>query len=111
MRPTGPPPLPPAIARLGAATAKTLEHQAKAMDSQVAFFQIAAGHDAGISRAVPPQTAPRAAMAMAKPVPVTKKSATAKAAPVQRMSANVGPARRMQTALASAVNADDWKEF
>jgi len=100
-----------ALVEENAATAKTLEQQAKAMDTQVAFFQIASGHDAGVGRAMPPQAAPRAAMAAARPAPVTKKSAIAKPAAAQRASANVGPARRMQTALASAVNADDWKEF
>jgi len=41
----------------------------------------------------------------------SKKPAVAKATPAPRPAANVGPARRMQAALASAVNADDWKEF
>jgi methyl-accepting chemotaxis protein len=37
---------------------------------------------------------------------------TAKAPPRQRAVANGGPVGRMQTALATAVNADpDWKEF
>jgi hypothetical protein len=49
----------------------------------------------------PPKAAPRPQSAPA-----------AKAPPRQRAVANGGPVGRMQTALATAVNADqDWKEF
>jgi methyl-accepting chemotaxis protein len=105
-----------ALVEENAATAKTLEHQAKAMDEQVAFFQIAVGDDShGYERAparpetaapkakpVQPASAPKAAPAAAKKSPQ----------PVRRAVSGSGPARNMQTALATAVNADqDWKEF
>ncbi|RDV03507.1 methyl-accepting chemotaxis protein [Undibacter mobilis] len=100
-----------ALVEENAATAKTLEHQAKSMDEQVAFFQIASGHD---TQGYKPAAAMRAeparptAAAMAKAAPL--KATAVKAAPA-RKTVNLGPARNMQTALAKAVNADDWKEF
>jgi methyl-accepting chemotaxis protein len=107
-----------ALVEENAATAKTLEHQAKAMDEQVAFFQIGDGDDShGVSRAPvraekappkPAQTAPAASTA--------KKASAPKQQPVVQLKSTAagggGPAKRMQTALATAVNADpDWKEF
>ena len=106
-----------ALVEENAATAKTLEHQAKAMDEQVAFFQIGGGNDTRASSssqarepmarpaprkvAAPPSRGPAAAKP--KPVAVARPSVAA---------ASSGGARRMQTALATAVNADtDWKEF
>ncbi|WP_168197737.1 methyl-accepting chemotaxis protein [Pseudolabrys sp. FHR47] len=102
-----------ALVEENAATAKTLEHQAKSMDEQVAFFQIASGHDAqgykpaAATRAEPVRSV--AKLAAAK-VASAKPAAPAKAVPV-RKTVNAGPARSMQTALAKAVNTDDWKEF
>ncbi len=100
-----------ALVEENAATAKTLEHQAKAMDEQVAFFQIAVGDNSqSFSRSAPRPAAPapRAAPVAAAP----KKPAARPSAPPRRAAASPGPARNMQTALATAVNADqDWKEF
>jgi len=99
-----------ALVEENAATAKTLEHQAKSMDEQVAFFQIAAGHDTeGYQPAATlrPEAAPSAVARPAAAKPTFAKRVSAKPAPVR----NAGPARNMQTALAKAVNADDWKEF
>jgi methyl-accepting chemotaxis protein len=109
-----------ALVEENAATAKTLEHQAKAMDEQVAFFQIGGGSDhraspssqyrepmerpAARQSASPPSRGPAA---KAKPMAAPKQRSVAPAA-----AASGGGARRMQTALATAVNADaDWKEF
>ncbi|MBS0533318.1 MAG: HAMP domain-containing protein [Proteobacteria bacterium] len=120
-----------ALVEENAATAKTLEHQAKAMDDQVAFFQIAAGHDVSGSAPVPAAQTARSAAASSMPAPAAKpaspapaaKPASVKPASVKPASvkpaaisaaptaAHVGPARRMQTALATALNEDDWKEF
>jgi methyl-accepting chemotaxis protein len=100
-----------ALVEENAATAKTLEQQAKAMDSQVAFFQIAAGHDARAPMTAATQPAMRVAPAPARSAPAMKRPAIAHAAVSARGSANVGPARRMQAALATAVKAVDWKEF
>lgn len=88
-----------ALVEENAATAKTLEYQAKAMDEQVSYFKLAAGDDS------------MAGAAPARPV------SPARVQPARREAAaagiiKAGPARRMQTALAVAVNAqDDWKEF
>jgi methyl-accepting chemotaxis protein len=107
-----------ALVEENAATAKTLEHQAKAMDEQFAFFQIAAGDEHRTSQvsARSESQAPRAPIAAPSRGPAARKApATAKPAPsqpAQRAAGNAGPARRMQTALATAVNVDqDWKEF
>ncbi len=107
-----------ALVEENAATAKTLEHQAKAMDEQVAFFRIAVGDNsqAGHHTQEKPQgkagVAPKAAKPAVKPMTAAKQPAH-HAEPVRRVaSGGAGPARSMQTALATAVNADnDWKEF
>ncbi len=115
-----------ALVEENAATAKTLEHQAKAMDDQVAFFQIAIGQDMeGHNPAPGPQAAALApaTSSVARPKPAAARSVAAKPAAKQvpvpakpslsppRKAMNAGPARTMQTALATAVNSDDWKEF
>jgi methyl-accepting chemotaxis protein len=101
-----------ALVEENAATAKTLEHQAKAMDQQVAFFQIAVGDDShgfGGTASHGHHSAPTF-----KPAPrkAARSAVAAKPSePPRRAAASAGPARTMQTALASAVNAEDWKEF
>jgi methyl-accepting chemotaxis protein len=113
-----------ALVEENAATAKTLEHQAKAMDEQVSVFQIASGHDTqGYTPALQAESVRSAAKpAAAKPALAAKKptvamvgrksvAGTAAADKKPRAVASAGPARNMQTALATAVNADDWKEF
>ncbi|MBS0536553.1 MAG: MCP four helix bundle domain-containing protein [Proteobacteria bacterium] len=90
-----------ALVEENAATAKTLEYQAKAMDEQVSYFKLAAGDDskAGALSAQP-----------VSPVRAQPVRREAKASAVTTVKA--GPARHMQTALAVAVNAEnDWKEF
>jgi methyl-accepting chemotaxis protein len=96
-----------ALVEENAATAKTLEHQAKAMDEQVSFFQIGGGDEhREPSRAKEPTVRPVARKAIApppRPVAAPKRAAA---------SGGAGGARGMQTALATAVNVDsDWKEF
>ncbi|MBI3703656.1 MAG: hypothetical protein HY244_07400, partial [Rhizobiales bacterium] len=103
-----------ALVEENAATAKTLEHQAKAMDERVAFFKLAAGSD--VAAAAPASTStPEKRPAAAKPsrAPVTPKQQPA-AAPKRVVAGGSrgGPVGRMQAALATAVNEDpDWKEF
>ena len=96
-----------ALVEENAATAKTLEHQAKAMDERVAFFKLAVGGDvAPAAHAQRPVVAPPSRGPAAKPRPVAAPKHAA-AAP-----ARGGPVGRMQAALASAVKEDqDWKEF
>jgi methyl-accepting chemotaxis protein len=95
-----------ALVEENAATAKTLADQSTAMDERVSFFRLdesaAGGH---VPR--PVAAAPRASAAAPKrPAPAPK------AAPKHASANGVGPARRMQAALATAVKADpDWKEF
>ena len=90
-----------ALVEENAATAKTLEHQAKAMDDQVDAFVIGEDHGTG---------------AMSRPAAVAKRPAPAqfKAMPAKRPAAARkvvnGTAHKMQTELAAAVNSD-WKEF
>jgi methyl-accepting chemotaxis protein len=102
-----------ALVEENAATAKTLEHQAKAMDEQVSFFQIAVGDDSrGFGRAAPRRASPAPKAKSAHAAPAPRKATTKPSTPARRAAVNPGPARNMQTALASAVNADpDWKEF
>jgi len=92
-----------ALVEENAATARTLESQAKSMDERVAQFRLRGNES--IVRNVR-QAAPTAAVEMpVKPAPT--------AAP-KRAAARVaaaGGARRMQSALAAAVQSDEWKDF
>ncbi|MGA2895647.1 MAG: methyl-accepting chemotaxis protein [Xanthobacteraceae bacterium] len=85
-----------ALVEENAATAKTLEHQAKAMDDRVAFFRLVEG--AGASSA--PAAAPTRAAA-------TKPKF---AAPPKR-AARGGPVGQMRTALATAMKVNTDEEF
>jgi methyl-accepting chemotaxis protein len=59
-----------ALVEQNAATAKTLEHQARAMDERVAFFRVAAGAE----DTWPAGQSPRRAVAAKPPVPAARKS-------------------------------------
>jgi methyl-accepting chemotaxis protein len=113
-----------ALVEENAATAKTLEHQAKSMDEHVAFFQIeqAAGAEgmthAKVVTAAPvvaktvvsdaqPQTA---AKVQVKPAPTPKSRVAPRRAVAP--AAVAGGARGMQAQLATAIHDDpEWKEF
>ncbi len=114
-----------ALVEENAATAKTLEHQAKAMDERVAFFKLdnaaedrpaakPATQPAGTREqrpaAAPPSRGPAAALSRG---PVAQKQPATPAPKRAAASSNGGgPVRRMQTALATAIkNEPDWKEF
>jgi methyl-accepting chemotaxis protein len=92
-----------ALVEENAATAKTLENQALAMDQRVAFFQIDEGHRNGQSGGATAQ----------KTVPASSKAKPAVARPAPGMRKNAAvPMRRTQSGLAAAVNAEpDWQEF
>ncbi|MCK9908664.1 hypothetical protein MXD81_05960, partial [Microbacteriaceae bacterium K1510] len=101
-----------ALVEENAATAKALETQAQSMDEQVAFFKI----DEGMATAKP-KKAPAALVVEksdvveAKPV-VTRPAAAKPAAPARRPAAAHHPVGRMQTALATALDAEsEWKDF
>jgi len=97
-----------ALVEENAATAKTLDEQARAMSDRVAFFRIA--DDA--PQAARASAGGRAAQPAPKAAPRPQSAPAAKAPPRQRAVANGGPVGRMQAALATAVTADqDWKEF
>ena len=104
-----------ALVEENAATAKTLEHQAKAMDEQVAFFQIGEGNDhrePSYAKEPMARPAPRKAAATPSRGPAAPKPQPMAEPKRAAVAASGGGARRMQTALATAVNADsDWKEF
>ena len=100
-----------ALVEENAATAKTLEHQAKAMDERVSFFKLA-------STAEERQAAQPAAARAQRPAPETPSRGPAAkqqpaAAPKRAAAGNTGgPVRRMQAALATAIKSEpDWKEF
>jgi methyl-accepting chemotaxis protein len=84
-----------ALVEENAATAKTLEHQAKAMDERVAFFKLEEAATGGAIRTV--AAAPKAA-------PAAPRQANGAAKPA--------PAKRAQVAGNTALKDDpDWKEF
>jgi hypothetical protein len=126
-----------ALVEENAATAKTLEHQAKAMDERVSFFRIAVGADEAwseqpMTRSAAAADAAPARVSAAKPA-VTPRSA--RKAPAARVSAPKpvavvaqagrgagngrgrdaavagGPVARMQAAIAEAMIDPEWKEF
>ncbi|MGB7099884.1 MAG: methyl-accepting chemotaxis protein [Xanthobacteraceae bacterium] len=101
-----------ALVEENAATAKTLEQQSKAMDDEVSVFRVD-DSDAGGPAAVQRHTsAPKPAKTAEIKMPAGKSAAAPRsggngtAATVRR-----GPVGRMQTALATAVNDPEWKEF
>jgi methyl-accepting chemotaxis protein len=117
-----------ALVEENAATAKTLENQAKAMDEQVAVFVIDEADGAAHAGAPAAEKEKKAAEAeKAKPQPASAPKVVASnppakparaAAPKPAVAAAAvagrrgGPVGRMQTALATAINEDaDWKEF
>jgi methyl-accepting chemotaxis protein len=105
-----------ALVEENAATAKTLEHQAKAMDERVAFFRLSQAAE-GEQRAQPADAREQRAVAAAPsrgPAVAPKKQQQPVTAP-KRVAAGAnggGPVGRMQAALATAVQNDpEWKEF
>jgi len=100
-----------ALVEENAATAKALETQAQSMDERVAFFKI----DDGVAT-----VAPKRAKVVETPLPVVTKPEAPKAMPARKPVAakrvasagRGGPVGRMQTALATALDAEpEWKDF
>ena len=110
-----------ALVEENAATAKTLEHQAKSMEERVAFFKLndATEHRPAAKTAAQPAREQRPAASVPSRGPAAVKQPAAPkqqpaAAPKRAAVATNagGPVRRMQAALATAVNSEpDWKEF
>jgi methyl-accepting chemotaxis protein len=92
-----------ALVEENAATAKTLEHQAKAMDERVAFFKLDDAASGGAIRTVATAAAP-AHKSNGAPKPAAARQANG--------AAKRGPVGHMQAKLATAIKEDpDWKEF
>jgi methyl-accepting chemotaxis protein len=103
-----------ALVEENAATAKTLEHQAHAMDQRVAFFQI----DDGTNVAQSTQPVETREMRPTAPLPLRGLAAAKRqpaAAPKRALggvNGSGGPVGRMQAAIVTAVQKNpDWKEF
>jgi methyl-accepting chemotaxis protein len=104
-----------ALVEENAATAKTLEQQAKSMDERVAVFKVR--RDAAETAQPGPVVHERPATA--KPISVPQAAASKHAAPAPkrtnaaaRTNGHGGPVGRMQAGLAVAFKEDvDWKEF
>ncbi|MGA8649117.1 MAG: methyl-accepting chemotaxis protein, partial [Xanthobacteraceae bacterium] len=102
-----------ALVEENAATAKTLEHQAQALNERVALFRIdeAAAMAPGMAHRAPTPAArsSQAEISQAGPGGKGAKTSSPKRAAA---AANGGPIGRTRTALASAIkNEPDWKEF
>jgi methyl-accepting chemotaxis protein len=110
-----------ALVEENAATAKALETQAQSMDEQVAFFRIDEAVAVAGGRSRPASVRPAAAAAEARraaPEPKAARPAQHAAAPAPtrraapaRTAAPRNPVGRMQTALATALDTDEWKDF
>jgi len=97
-----------ALVEENAASAKTLEQQSAAMNERVAFFRL---DDSASSVTHRPATAAQRQPA-AVPKPQVARRHSGAAASKANGAAARSPARRMQTALATAIKDDpDWKEF
>jgi methyl-accepting chemotaxis protein len=95
-----------ALVEENAATAKTLEDQSRTMNDQVSVFVVEDGEPARVAAR---PGAPKPAIGAVRAKPATPAGKRPGAAPRQAVN---GPARRMQAALAVAVNDDpEWKEF
>ncbi len=106
-----------ALVEENAATARALETQAQSMDEQVAFFKIddRVSAPARVAKAAVPEKKPVAAAPVAKPEVAkaeTKARKPAASAAARASAPARGPVGRMQTALATALDADtEWKDF
>ncbi len=98
-----------ALVEENAATAKTLETQAQAMNEQVAFFHIdESGDGARVAAAAPvatPSHVSKVVTPMVRPV-APRPAATARPAAARR-----GPVAAMHNKLATALQDPEWKDF
>jgi methyl-accepting chemotaxis protein len=95
-----------ALVEENAATAKTLEGQAKSMDERVAGFRLRNEQANGEFRSAV------ASERSAAPVARSRAAAPKRPVAVKPVAASRGPVGRMQAGLATALNTEpDWKEF
>ena len=98
-----------ALVEENAATAKTLEQQAKEMDERVTSFRI--DNASEVEHTMRPAVVPsqRTSIAAAKPQPAARPKQQSSP---RRAAGNGGPVGQMRVALATAIKEDpDWKEF
>ena len=109
-----------ALVEENAATAKTLEHQAHAMDERIAFFRTGSGGDvAPVAQTAQPRAAAKRPVSALPPnggSAAKAQRAERKPAMAQKRAAagngSGGPVGRMQAQLSAAIDQDpDWKEF
>jgi hypothetical protein len=109
-----------ALVEENAATAKTLENQAVAMNEQVAVFHLGDDADHGapaVAAAKQPMSAPASKAPARIATPAAKPAAKAAAKPTAKPKAAAGmngggPVGRMQNALAAAIkDSPEWEEF
>jgi methyl-accepting chemotaxis protein len=102
-----------ALVEENAATARTLEQQSKVMDERVAAFRIgnAGGAMSSTDNMRSVATKPIGVAGTVKPQPSAAPKRPVAAAPKRAGANGRGAVGRMQAAIASAVNEDDWKEF
>jgi methyl-accepting chemotaxis protein len=93
-----------ALVEENAATARTLEHQARAMDERIAFFRIDAAAPGGVALAVATYHDAKADLPEHEAPALAPASAVA--ARAHESGARANPIRRLQGALATA-----WKDF
>ena len=99
-----------ALVEENAATAKTLEHQAKAMDERVAFFKLDAADEGGHAGNAREQHSVAAMPSRGPTAP--KRQPVAAPKRVAAGGNSGGLVGRMHAALSTAVKSDpDWKEF
>jgi len=95
-----------------AATAKTLEHQAKAMDDRVAYFRLAEGMAAAAAAAATAESPASKPAEAPKPKAAPAPKLQPAKAPKRPVAAAGGPLGHMRSALATAVATDtDYQEF
>ena len=102
-----------ALVEENAATAKTLEQQARVMDERVAAFRIDDAEATPMPvRVQRPMAAPAKPSAATKSRPMMTPKRAPVAAPRRAAATNGGAVARMQSTIATAINSeDDWKEF
>jgi methyl-accepting chemotaxis protein len=99
-----------ALVEENAATAKTLENQAMAMNERVAFFQV--GGEMETARSAGSRLVAAPAKTAKGPMTVRASNPEATAKPVAHTAAvRRGPARNMRSALAVALEEPEWKDF
>jgi methyl-accepting chemotaxis protein len=100
-----------AMVEQNAATARTLEEQAAAMDERIAGYKLGRAAAQTVTPLAKLKAQPKVQSKAQQPKVQPKAGSASAAMPVRKKAVVNGPARQMQTALATAVAADEWAEF